>query len=308
MGDQKLDDIEIQVVEDDVELEKELQQQQTPVKTPIEGKEDDDLDDQNSSEPEEAIKNLQRKLAEERLARAEAERRAQLAQQEADHNLQQKELTDIQIVDSAISQIKREKAQITKQIAEASVVGDHERLAELTSLQAQRSAELIQLEQGKIRLESRPKVEERRQRTDPVDDLANRLSPRSAAWVRANPQYVTDPRLNQKMLAAHNLAVADGLEVDSDAYFNSVEETLRIKKATQRQEEDAMEHSAKEVRQRQSSPPAAPVSRNTPSNGGNRPNVVRLTTAERQMAIDLGMDEKEYAANKVALQKEGRIK
>ena len=66
-----------------------------------------------------------------------------------------------------------------------------------------------------------------------------------------------------------------------------------------------MADSAK-VTQRRSAPPAAPVSRS--GNGtGSSPNVVRLTSAEREIASMMGMTDKEYAKNKVALQKEGKL-
>jgi phage I-like protein len=58
--------------------------------------------------------------------------------------------------------------------------------------------------------------------------------------------------------------------------------------------------------QRRSSPPAAPVSRSN-NTSGTRPNVVRLTAAEREMADNMGMKPEEYAKNKLALQKEGKL-
>ena len=53
-------------------------------------------------------------------------------------------------------------------------------------------------------------------------------------------------------------------------------------------------------------PPAAPVSRSGTGTGG-RPNVVSLTRAEREAARDMGMTEQDYARNKVALIKEGKL-
>ena len=57
---------------------------------------------------------------------------------------------------------------------------------------------------------------------------------------------------------------------------------------------------------RASAPPAAPVSRSGTGTGG-RPNVVTLTRAEQEAARDMGMTPKEYAQNKVALIKSGRM-
>ena len=121
--------------------------------------------------------------------------------------------------------------------------------------------------------------------------------------MRRNPQFATDNRLYQKMLAAHNLAVADGIDPDTDDYFASIEDTLRIR--SRNEYEDATSSAAKPL-QRRSAPPAAPVSRSgTPT--GTRPNRVTLTAEEREMASMMGMTPEEYGRNKLALKKEGRM-
>jgi hypothetical protein len=108
------------------------------------------------------------------------------------------------------------------------------------------------------------------------------------------------------MVAAHNLAVADGLQPDTDDYFATIEDTLRLRsRAPVEQDDDAMASSAK-VTQRRYAPPAAPVSRG--GNGtGSRPNGFRLTKEESETARDLGMTEKQYYDNKMLLKKEGRL-
>ena len=58
--------------------------------------------------------------------------------------------------------------------------------------------------------------------------------------------------------------------------------------------------------QRQSMPPAAPVSRSGTA-AGTRSNVVRLTPEQREMAQMMGMTDTEYAKNLVELRKAGKI-
>ena len=62
--------------------------------------------------------------------------------------------------------------------------------------------------------------------------------------------------------------------------------------------------------QRRSSPPAAPVSRSGSGNG-SRPNVVTLSSDEREMAKLMFPDSKnpevDYAKNKLLLQREGKL-
>ena len=184
--------------------------------------------------------------------------------------------------------------------------GDYTKAAEIQEGMSMNTSKLMELERGRSHMESAPKYEVPQQQrpSDPVEALASQLSPRSADWVRRNPQCVTDPRMYQKMVAAHNLAMADGYQADSDDYFGFVEDTLRISKRVDVGEDDPMSASAKVTQRR--SPPAAPVSRSG-TGTGSRPNVVRLTKAEAETAKDLGMTEQDYARNKLLLQKEGRL-
>jgi hypothetical protein len=104
------------------------------------------------------------------------------------------------------------------------------------------------------------------------------------------------------MIAAHELAMADGIRVDSEDYFAAIEETLKIKPAAP-QTETTDEYAAKVTQRRDAAPAAAPVSRG----GNSRTNVVRLSAAEREMADMMGMKPEDYAKNKMALQKEGKL-
>lgn len=70
------------------------------------------------------------------------------------------------------------------------------------------------------RMETRP---EPRHEVDKVEQFAKTMSPRSAAWIRSHPDCVTDNKKNARMLAAHNLAIADDIAVDSDEYFKRIE-------------------------------------------------------------------------------------
>jgi hypothetical protein len=107
------------------------------------------------------------------------------------------------------------------------------------------------------------------------------------------------------MIAAHNIAVADGIAPDTDEYFQTVESVV-FKKAPEpaaaEDDDDPMASAAKVAPARQAAPPAAPVSRGTPNGRG-----VRLSPAEREAAEMAGMTEQEYAAAREHLKREGRI-
>lgn len=273
---------------DDIKV---VKAEETPSKSEIDG--------------DDGVEELKRRLEEERRLRLDAEKRArEYAQREtsARNEVQDSNLT---LVTNAIETVKQNNSILKANYREAMSVGDFDRAAEIQEALSSNSAKLLQLEQGKQALESMPKAQPE-QITDPVEALASQLSPRSAAWLRKNPQCATDQRLFQKMLAAHNLAMADGIEPDSNEYFEFVETTINLKRTApkrveQLENDDPMADAAKPT-QRRTSPPAAPVTR-----GGERSNVVRLTSQEREMAQMMGMTDKEYATHKLALQKEGKL-
>lgn len=262
-------------------------------------------------EPDDGIKDLKMRLEQERLARAEAEKQAQAAREQAYYASSEAHDTNLQLVRNAIDTVRSNNDVLKRAYSEALSVGDYSKSAEIQEALSLNAARLMELERGRAAMEQAPKPQkpEPARPADPVEALASQLSPRSAEWVRKNPQCVTDPRMYQKMVAAHNLAMADGLQPDTDDYFAYVEDTMKIRRppAPARQEDDgdAMSSAAK-VTQRRSAPPAAPVTRaGTPT--GQRPGTVRLTKAEAETARDLGMTEEEYARNKMLLQKEGRL-
>tara|TARA_R110000868_G_scaffold102621_3_gene282653 strand:+ start:4066 stop:4956 length:891 start_codon:yes stop_codon:yes gene_type:complete len=252
------------------------------------------------------VRELKFQLEQEKLARAEAEKRARMASER--EYVAKNEVTDtnLSLINNAISSTQQETGYLKAGYREAMATGDYDRAAEIQQRMSDNAARLLQLENGKDALErqGRQVAPQYQQPMDPVEALAAQLSPRSAAWVRNNPQFATEPRLFQKMIAAHNLALADGLQPDTDDYFATVEETLRIRRPEPTYE-DPMAQSAS-VTQRRSAPPAAPVSRGGNGTGSN-PNRVTLSAAEREMAQMMGMTNQEYAQNKLSLQKEGKL-
>lgn len=248
-------------------------------------------------EPEEGLEVLKAKLEQERLARIEAEKRAAEFSETAHKARSEVQDSNLHLVTNAIETVKQSTDVLKANYREAMSNGDFDTAAEIQSAMATNAAKLLQLEQGKAALEAQalePAPPPYRYE-DPVEAFTSQLSYRSAQWVRRHPEFVTDQRLNSKMVAAHNLAIADGIEPDTDDYFNAIEGILKIG------------HQEAEPRQApRRSPPAAPVSRSGTGTGG-RANVVTLTAAEREMAGMMGMTEKEYALNKRSLQKEGKL-
>lgn len=277
-------------------------------KEPLEPQVEVEKADDDAQDPKIAIAELNRKLK-------EANQRAQQAEMSAREQYERSlaaraevEDTNLHLVTNAIETVKRENEILKANLRDAMASGDYDKVAEAQESISMNAAKLLQLENGREAMKNQPRqpVQPMPRAADPVEQVKASLSARSAAWVDKHPEYVRDQRLFRKMVAAHELAVADGIEADSDEYFASVERTLGIRSKVETETDDGAFSSASQPVQRRAAPPSAPVSRSS-NGGGSRPNVVRLTAAEREMADMMGMTEKEYAINKLALQREGKL-
>jgi hypothetical protein len=262
--------------------------------------------------PEDGIETLKKRFEEERLARIEAERRADAASRAANEARGQVDEGNLQLVTSAIDTLKRETDILKANLRAAMATGDYSAAADAQEAMADAKAKLLQLENGRAALQEQaknPRIHPQQiPAYDPVETLASQLSPRSAAWVRAHPEFARNERLTQKMVAAHNLVTADGMQPDTDEYFESVERILGVQApAASTAAAEAPMSAASAPTQRRSSPAAAPVSRSGTGTGGGSPNVVRLSAQEREMAQMMGMSAEEYARNKLALIKDGKL-
>lgn len=262
--------------------------------------------------PEDGIETLKKRFEEERLARIEAERRADAASRAANEARGQVDEGNLQLVTSAIDTLKRETDILKANLRAAMATGDYSAAADAQEAMADAKAKLLQLENGRAALQEQaknPRIHPQQiPAYDPVETLASQLSPRSAAWVRAHPEFARNERLTQKMVAAHNLVTADGVQPDTDEYFETVERILGVQApAASVAAAEAPMSAAAAPAQRRSSPAAAPVSRSGTGTGGGSPNVVRLSADEREMAKMMGMTAEEYARNKLALIKDGKL-
>lgn len=257
---------------------------------------------------EEGIEALRANLERERSGRLAAEARERDAVNRANNAGKEVQDTNLALVTNAIAQVNQDSDMLETNYAQAMTDGDYAAGAKIQRQMAANAAKLQQLENGKTALEAEaknPRREEPRVESDPVEALAAQLSPRSAQWVRAHPEFATDPRLYQKMLAAHNLAVADGVKTDSDDYFEQIEDTLKIRRRDEPREESALSEASEGTRRQ--SPASAPVSRGGGMDGQKKPGTVRLSAAEVEAAGNMGMTVQEYALNKQALIADGKL-
>lgn len=260
--------------------------------------------------PEEGIQELKRKLASEQQARQDAERRAQQANAQVKRAYVEVEDTNYQLVTNAIDTVKGRSEALRGAYAEAMSVGDYAKAAEVQEAMSTNAFQLAELERGRIAMEGRAQQaraqaeQQAQQPSDHIERLAAAVSPTSAAWLRENRAHIGDERAVKRMFRAHEDAVDDGLEPDSPEYFQFIESRLGVRREAPPAAENPLSSAAAPATPRRSSaPPAAPVSRGN----ATRPNVVRLSREEADLAASWGYTPEEYATHKNNLVKEGRI-
>lgn len=261
-----------------------------------------------------------------------AERQSALDRQEADKARREAatartEASESQYgsVESGIAAAQSEIESAKKEYRAASEAGDFDKQAEANDRWLTAKAKMLRLDEAKSDLETRraekPATERAETKTAPSDPveayIANRTEP-TANWLREHKDYITDPKKNARLTAAHHNAIADGLSPDTDAYFESVEKFVGLQKA-----EPEAKANGHTPAKRRATVPVAPVQQSGGS-GGSGGTEVRLTKGEYAAATDgthtwnyddpspqkrfkkgdnLGAEE--FARRKLALQKQG---
>lgn len=263
------------------------------------------LDVEEAEKPEKdvdkALKSLNKRLEKERKARMEAEAFAREASEQA--RMAHNEVTDsnLHLVSGAIESVKRDQEILKAHLRDAMAIGDYDKAADLQEQMASNITNLRQLERGFEEMRQQPRMQPQapQQRELSVDTLIDQVTPRSAEWLQRNRDHLPDQRSIRVMARAHEDAVDFGIVPESDAYFQFVENRLGISnKRSSIPEVDSVMSDASSAKQRRSSPPSAPVSRN-PIDSPQRPGVIRLTPEEVEAAKISGITPLQYHENKM---------
>lgn len=266
----------------------------------VEGEEEPPVQAAVDESVQKELKKLERDLKKERQARERAEQEKDMARQEASENRKH-------VIAAAVHQLKTEHESLKSKWSEAMSINDFDLAAQLQADISRNSVDLARLE-SEVEAARRQETN-RPQQVNQLDDIIKSVSPTSAKWLKSHRDSLNDPVMIQDMFDAHGAAVRRGIEPDTNEYFEFIEKRLGLedeKPAPKRKQveehDDEPLSAASKPTQRQAPPPPAPVERYS-----SRPNVIRLTRTEVETAKALGMTEKEYAANKMTLQKEGRM-
>ena len=284
---------------DQIQLELEPQEDEIQI---VEAPEEPKIEEKPQLSVEDGINELKFKLEEERKARESAERRAKEAMEQASLYKNDAADSNMKMIETAIDTIKRNQEILKQNLRDAVAMGDADAQADILMSIQKTQSDHEKLMYGKQQYEATVKAAP----ADPVEAMASNLTPRSAEWVRAHPEYARDQALTRRMVRAHEDALDEGIRPDTDEYFDYVETRLKVRQAPVQQEAALSEASTSTSGRRAAAPPAAPVSRSG-TGTGSRPNVVTLTRAEQEAARDMGMTPKEYAENKMALVRAGKL-
>jgi hypothetical protein len=259
--------------------------------------------------PEEGIQELKKRLEYEKQARIDAERRAQQANSQINKAYQEVKDSNYQLVTNAIDTVKSRAEMLKNAYRESMSVSDFDKAADIQQAMIENDRQLSDLKRGEKALKEQ--MEESNAQPvrpvsppaiDPIEQMAQAVSPASAAWLRDNRDTLKDDRSIRKMFRAHEDALDEGILADTPEYFGFIEQRLGVRRHEEEAPEPLSAASAPAPR-RSVSPPAAPVSRGN----GTRPGTVRLTREQAETAKMMGMSEKEYATAMLALREEGKL-
>jgi hypothetical protein len=288
-------------------------------------------------EREKALKELraqyeqQKRIAEaEREARKQAEHYAREQAQQVYNAQNQVQDGNLKIILNAIDATEQAASNAERDYAAAMAAQDYVMAAKAQRIMAQAESHLLQLQNGKQRLEEtlqqptegsvqEPEIPnfEPRIPHDPVEVYASKLAPKSAQWLREHPDAVNKIG---KLTRAHADAVEDGIAPESPDYFRYIESRLGYD--NQIEDDDGgyiEEQPVQPVRQAQSlkkpavsAPVTSSASAVNPRNSNS--NSMVLSSDEVEMALlaepQLSREKaiESYARNKAYLIKQGKLR
>ena len=168
---------------------------------------------------------------------ANAQQEAQQATQRAQHLEQQVVGSQLDTVVTGLDAATAEADAAEREYAVAFEAGDGMAMARAQRKMANAEARKLTLEGAKADLEAESKrrpdpSKQPQRRAQPSADPTERflqernIKGQSADWVRRHPQMITDAAFNDRIMKAHWQAQADGVEVESEEYFQRLDKAV----------------------------------------------------------------------------------
>lgn len=242
-----------------------------------------------------------------------ARERAELASKvhQASHGVQESEYARVQ---ERIANAEARLATLKKEKAVANTLADYETVSDIDVEIAKLINKQAQDQHYKQRLEARYHESKRQQTQQPEDPrvtfekaIAGVQSEASKAWLRAHPECVNNSEKVEEVRVYHRQAVKSGLAPDSPQYFQYIEEQMGYRQRGDGNKAGYDDPPQRKQYQDEARTMSPPVHRDGNSNSGNpRPNQMKLSAEEVEMARLGGMTNEEYAIFKLQAHKDGR--
>ena len=229
-----------------------------------------------------------------RQREADARREADAARAEAQTARSQVADSELETVTTGLSAAKADADAAEAEYTRAYEAGDASAMAKAQRKMAAAEARALRFDEAKSDLEIRRtrtaddtqrRTEAPRQQPrapDPVEDLISRCSPKTGDWFRNHKEWAHDAATNgpraRKLDAAHATALADGIQPDTDAYFDHVETYLGLREQ-QHAANGAARQAAPANKPRRQSVPVAPV-----NGGGGSAGAITVSLSKTEAA------------------------
>lgn len=228
--------------------------------------------------------------------------------------------SELQQIANGIASINQEREAAKRDYKIAFEANDAEAVASAQERMALAAADLRTLEQGKVGAEqevrrteaiirrareaaaaaeprraeqprAEPQPEKKTQTPDDwIGQVRNVYGAKPADWLKEHPEFVTDPKLNQKMLKfAEAYQTIEEKPLDSKEFITALNSKFFPQETDMADEEDHIEPEVEQPKpQARKSAPAAPVSRNaSPSQPSSSGGQFKLTQEQFAIAPDL---------------------
>lgn len=247
-------------------------------------------------------------------AREEAERRARQMTEEAQYTRRSAHESQYDSVINALAAAQSDLAGIKSRYKDAMAEGDFDKAADLAGDIGLAASRVREFESGKTALDQQRQAGNQQQSQqssqDPREDYLRRMPPRTASWLRRNDRFFSDPTFMRMVQGADAIARGRGIEPESDAYFQFIEEQSGLRDPQTEARTDApaspLSTAGQTTPPRQAAAPAAgstqSATRSTPRAGE-----VRLTAEERDLCRTMDISEAAYARQKLAALTRGEI-
>mgnify|MGYP003624388529 CR=1 FL=1 len=250
----------------------------------------------------ESRKDYQKRIDKLVFQKREAERREEAAldyakgiQKKFDSSLQKFKSTDEQYLKELDARVDAQREQVKAALQQAIEAQDASKMMEandkLTQLAVEKEKARLELanreEQKKEEeLNKQTNVQAQTSNTTETSQSTPQITPKAKKWAEENTWFGNDEVMTNAAITIHNNISQEGIEVDSDAYYNEV--NSRLKRYFPESFDNANDEPKKEAAK-----PVQTVASASRSQQGRR--TVKLTKSQVAIAKRLGVPLEEYA-------------